>query len=405
MTRASKSFTTKVVGVALVIRLAAIMVSLYGLMGSTITGPLLSSILLLSASTFAMLMYPVITDLVMRHPILLVVDVLLNLAVVWLLGVESPLVLTTFSTALILGILMERRIAVLGAVVMGAGYLLVALSSPEQPAERGFMTQIGVPALYASLIAVGAAVRSAHEQQVATSRALADAERQAAAADERARLAREMHDSLGKTLHGLSLGAQGLVGWIERDPERARVQALALADGAARAAQEARELLVRMRTDQPDRPLVEVLSQTCAAWQAATGVTCAFTAVHAVDLPTSVRYDALAVVSEALENVARHADARRVEVRLEDAEGAVRITVRDDGAGFRVPEDGAGPEGHYGLVGMHERARSIGADLDVVSRPGAGASVALTWRAEDERDTDDTRAVGAVASVGRRRWA
>lgn len=403
MSRAVKSFTAKVVGVALVVRLAAIMVSLYGLMGSTITGPLLSCILLLSATTFAMLMYPVITDVVMRHPILLVVDVLLNLTVVWLLGVESPLVLTTFSTALILGVLTERRIAVTGAVVMGAGYVLVAVSSPVQPLQRGFMTDIGVPALYASLIAVGAAVRSAHAHQLETSAALGLAERAAAAADERARLAREMHDSLGKTLHGLSLGAQGLVGWIERDPERARAQALALADGAALAAQEARQLLVRMRTDQPDRPLVEVLAQTCAAWQAATGIDCEFTAVHAVDLPTEVRYDALAIVSEALENVARHAGASHVEVRLEDVDGAVRLVVADDGTGFHVRADGTGPDGHFGLLGMQERARAVGAGLDVRSRPGQGATVVLTWRAAGDREGAEP--ARTMASVAKRRWA
>ena len=222
MAHPERDFAGRIVGVALVLRLLAIMIALIGLVGQLITGPLLACVLVLSATTFAMLTYQRTMDFAMRHPLVLVIDVLVNLAVVWALGVESPLVLATFPVALIVGVIVERRVAIGAAAVLCAGYYLVAISSPVQPEARGFMSDLGVPLLYVSLLAIGVSVRSAHRQQVEAVHALGVAQRDAAAADERARLAREMHDSVGKSLHGLALGAQGLVAWIDRDVAVAR---------------------------------------------------------------------------------------------------------------------------------------------------------------------------------------
>ncbi len=396
MAHPERDFSGRVVGAALVLRLVAIMVALFGLLGEMLTGPLLSCVLLLSISTFAMLSYRRVIGLVMRHPITLVADMLVNLAVVWVLGVESPLVLATFPLALIIGVLVERRTAIGAGVVLCAGYFLVALTSPVQPESRGFMTAVGVPVLYVSLLAIGVSVRSAHLAQVAVLRALGAAQRDAAAADERARLAREMHDSVGKSLHGLALGAQGLVAWIDRDVATARAQAQALADGAEQAAREARTLLVRMRRDEPDRALVEVLSDMCVGWQAQTGVRCSFQAHEAVDLPGPVRYEALAIVGEALENVVRHADASCVRVALERDGADVRLSVRDDGVGYD-PGD-APPAGHFGVVGMHERAESVGARLVVESRPGEGTAVVVTWSPDAAAPAADV--VGSTSRGG-----
>ncbi len=403
MSLPARDFAGRVVGVALLVRLATIMIALLGLVGETMTGPLLGSILVLSGATFAVLMYAQVMDFVTRHPITLVIDVLVSLMVVWVLGVESPLVLATFPVALVVGVLTRPSVAVAGAVVMCAGYVLVAVSSPG-PEPRGFMTEMGVPALYAALVAIGLAVRRAHEQQLSVARELAGAQRAAAAADERARLAREMHDSLGKTLHGLSLGAQGLVVWVDKDQATARRVAADLAEGAERAAREARELLVRMRRDEPDRALVEVLTDMCAEWEARSGVPCRCTARDAVDLAGDARYEALAVVAEALENVARHADAGTVEVVLErDPDVGVRLRVRDDGAGFRPAADGAGPPGHFGLVGMRERAREAGARLEVVSAPGEGTTVELVWPVGTPRR--GAAQVEGASMTGRGAWA
>lgn len=382
VTDSRRAFDQRVISVALLARLAAIAVALAGHVGSELSAPLLGGILTLSAVSFVQLYFPQVRAVMLRHPLTFVLDVLVCLAIVAVLGVESPLVLATFSTALLIGVMFPLRTAIVVAVILVAGYLLALLVGPGGP--FGFMTTLGVPTLYCGMVATGAAVQDAYRREVRAARLLAETLQTAATADERARLAREMHDSLGKTLHGVALAAQTLPTWVDRDPELARRHAQLLAEGANQAAVEARSLLNRMRVDQPDRPLAQVLGGECAAWQEQHGVTCAFRAECAVDVATDARYELLAVVGEALENVARHAQARHVDVVLRgDTDGGVTVEVRDDGVGFAPGPDGTGPRGHYGLVGMRERAERVGAALQITSSPGGGTTVSLRIPAEE----------------------
>lgn len=381
MSTSGRAFDQRVIGVALLVRLGAIAVALIGHVGSQLSGPLLAGILVLSLVSFVQLYYPRVQALVLRHPLTFVIDILVCLATITVLGVESPLVLATFSTALLIGVMFPLRTAVVAAVVLVAGYLLAMVLTTG--GTHGFMTTLGIPALYVGMVATGIGVRDAHAREVRAHRLLAETRHAAASADERARLAREMHDSLGKTLHGVALAAQTLPTWVDRDPEQARQHAQSLADGANQAAAEARTLLNRMRADQPDRPLAQVLGERCAVWQEHQGIRCDFRAECAVDLATDARYELLAIVGEALENVARHAQASTVEVVLRGDGGAVTVSVRDDGVGFTPGPAGTGPRGHYGLVGMYERAERIGTVLDVVSEPGAGTTVSVRIPAEE----------------------
>lgn len=384
MSAPERDFAHQVVGVALLVRLMAIMIAMFALIGQTITVAILLSTLGLSASSLMCLIYPTVLDFVVRHPLVLVVDMLFTLAVIAALGVESPLVLGTFSTALILGVLFERRTAVAATVVLVAGYLLVARI--DAVPERGFMLMFGVPALYVCLVAIGSAVRAAHDEQISADREIALARESAAAADERARLAREMHDSLGKTLQGIALAAEALPMWVASDPTAAAVHAKGLADGARQAADEARQLLSRMRVDQLDRPLAEVLADICARWQQQHGLPCRFTCAGSVVLSPDARYELLAITGEALENVARHARASVVDVDIRGSSaGVVAITVQDDGEGFVLQPDGTSPRGRFGLTGMHERAREVGASVTVESAVGRGTRVLVRHPAKEKR--------------------
>jgi len=82
------------------------------------------------------------------------------------------------------------------------------------------------------------------------------------------------------------------------------------------------------------------------------------------------------VTQEAISNVTRHANAKKLTVKLEQVKEKVMLTVRDDGAGFDVKKD-IGTD-HYGLAGMQERAKLVGGALDIKSGPGAGTAVILT---------------------------
>ncbi len=94
-------------------------------------------------------------------------------------------------------------------------------------------------------------------------------------------------------------------------------------------------------------------------------------------LPADVEYNLLRIAAEALANAVKHSGAHTIEVELDGFDGELHLSVRDDGAGFIRKENGYTNEGHYGLVGMKERAAQIGAELEVASVPGHGTTVSL----------------------------
>lgn len=369
---------------ALLVRLAALGAAMVWVSRVALAPVTLAVLVLLSLVTFAILVSPRLMRLFAGHPLAVVVDSLLLFGGLALVGTASPLVLATLSTALIYGALFPVTLAGLLAAMLVA--LDVLAGSITADAEPTFLRTLGIPTLYLSLLVLGIAARRSYRRQAELAEAVASARTAEAAADERGRLARELHDSLGKSLHGLALLADGLPALIEKDTDRARFFAASLADGAKQAAAQTRQLVTPARTDQPDRPLVQVLADMCRTWEDTHGVRCVFTYGCAVDLTTGARYELLAIVGEALENVARHAEASTVAVALTGGTGGtIEISVTDDGRGFTPRADATSPDGHFGLTGMHERAARMRADLSVVSSPGAGTSVRVVCCEEGKR--------------------
>jgi signal transduction histidine kinase len=122
-----------------------------------------------------------------------------------------------------------------------------------------------------------------------------------------------------------------------------------------------------------NRPLSEALKALVDRWEAETGIGARYAAVNGSrPLPPRVEAALYRICQEALTNVARHAGAGRVRVRLVATPQEVRLSVEDDGRGFdasRVPGD------RHGLVGMRERAQMLGGALEVRSSPGEGTRV------------------------------
>jgi signal transduction histidine kinase len=301
--------------------------------------------------------------LLLRRPILLSLDVAVSLAVFGVLGAGSPIYLYTLGTALLAGVLYGT----VGAAVFSGCLLLgyYALVAPESPGD--LEATVTLPVLYPLLAAGGAAVRELLDRQAATETALRGAERAAAASDERARVAREMHDSLGKTLYGIALGARALARKVADDAPAASAAAQDLSGAAQLAAEEARGLIADLRSDALDLPLGAALAKYVAEWSEDAGVP-AETHGEAVDLPNpSTRYELFCIVKEALRNVDRHAAASHVAVRLEQRGDHVELSVADDGVGIGASGDPRAleKEGHYGLVGMVERAERVGATMHI----------------------------------------
>ncbi|HYZ00185.1 MAG TPA: histidine kinase, partial [Candidatus Binatia bacterium] len=198
--------------------------------------------------------------------------------------------------------------------------------------------------------------------------------------EERARLAREMHDSLAKSLHGISLSASALVSWIQRDPDVGLERARELASAATGASEEARELLADLRADHLEEPFSQVVREIAAAWAERSGTRLEVRVDDAVDLDPGARYELACVLREALGNIERHAGAGNVGVRLVASDGQAALEVSDDGKGFAAPDDLAqlAAGGHYGVVGMSERACRVGGRLTVEARPGDGTTIRVT---------------------------
>ncbi|MDG6100690.1 cellulose binding domain-containing protein [Dactylosporangium aurantiacum] len=206
--------------------------------------------------------------------------------------------------------------------------------------------------------------------------------RAAAAAAERARLAREMHDSLSKTLDAIALGAAALPDTLA-EPDRASRLAATLRDGTLDAARDARVLIDELRSNPADAPLADLVAAIGQEWSVTSGVGVILHNTD-VDAAPEVGIELCWILREALRNVAAHARAELVAVTLTRAGGEVTLEVRDDGDGFTVPDElgRLHHAGSHGLVGMTERARLCGGALTVWSRPGAGTRVTATVPAE-----------------------
>jgi two-component system nitrate/nitrite sensor histidine kinase NarX len=201
-------------------------------------------------------------------------------------------------------------------------------------------------------------------------------EREAAVAEERALLARELHDSIAQALAFLKIQVQLLRQASQRGDAVATARVLGELDAGVRECYaDVRELLVHFRTRTSEEDIEPALRATLQKFEHQAGLaTHLEVAGHGVPLPADVQVQVLHIVQEALSNVRKHAGARSVTLRVQAAP-AWRFEVEDDGAGFEPAASRPGT--HVGLHIMQERARRIGARVDVMSHPGQGCRVVL----------------------------
>jgi two-component system NarL family sensor kinase len=229
-----------------------------------------------------------------------------------------------------------------------------------------------------------------------------------ARAEERTRLAREIHDTLAQGLTAIALHLEGALRHLEDSPERARERLERALATTRESLAEARRSVLNLRASPlAGKPLDEALGALARAFTAETGVR---VRVHVEGqralrtLPLRTEAELFRIAQEALTNVRKHADARSVDVTLRARSGGrgtgsqrpsrpsgrrVVLSVRDDGQGFdprrarRAParrlSPRAGttdtPTAGHGLLGMRERARLLGGTLRVASAPGRGTTV------------------------------
>ena len=199
------------------------------------------------------------------------------------------------------------------------------------------------------------------------------------AAEERNRLAREIHDTLAQGLTAAALQLESADALLDADSnvEQARKplnRALSLTRSNL---EEARRSVLDLRAAPLEgRSLSEALEALVDRWEAEQGTNTRYLVINGGrPLPPNVEVGLYRICQEALTNVARHAQARRVTVRLVATPEQVQLTVEDDGQGF----DTSNLSGdHHGLVGMNERAAMLDGALSVQSSPGVGTRIEAT---------------------------
>ena len=200
-------------------------------------------------------------------------------------------------------------------------------------------------------------------------------------AAERQRMARELHDTLAQGLAGLILQLEAADLHLSgHHAERAQVilqQAMARARATLA---DSRRAIDELRLHSPG-DLAATLREEANRFSSATGIPCSVELTAWPRLPEIIGDHAARAVAEALSNVARHAQATRVVVRLAGDEDWVEVEIRDDGVGFDPAITPAA--GHYGLLGMRERARLVGGRLEVISAIGSGATLKLRLPLKD----------------------
>ena len=274
----------------------------------------------------------------------------------------------------------------LAAIIFGARRVIQPLQQLDRQAARvglGDYDALAQPmggvaeiqALRATLAEMAGQIRSYRRSMQSYAAAITRSQE-----DERARLARELHDETVQSLIALDQRVQMVERALARDPKTAAGKLAELRAMTADTLADVRRVIRALRPIYlDDLGLAPALEAMLRSIGAETGLEAAFAVEGATRRLAPERELAVyRIVQEALHNVARHAQAKHVQVKLNYGH-ALRVSVADDGIGFDVPDrvDAMTDLGHFGLVGMRERAEVVGARLEIRSAPGSGTTVEL----------------------------
>jgi signal transduction histidine kinase len=199
---------------------------------------------------------------------------------------------------------------------------------------------------------------------------------------ERSRIARELHDTLIQGFSGITMAMQALAARLRSTEERSRLQDII--QDAASCLRETRRSVAGLRGARAAAAfgLSGSIAQATRQITETKNVRLKLKLDHEPpNLPAEFEYNLLRIATEAVSNAVKHSGARNIEVTLKSAAksaaGTIFLSVADDGAGCEPSENGHLKPGHYGLIGMKERAAQISAEFSFESAPGRGTTVSV----------------------------
>jgi signal transduction histidine kinase len=277
-----------------------------------------------------------------------------------------------------LGAWAEGAKRALGLAIVGVGLLTVALIGIPDASGANLALS---GAFYAASYAIGSSMRNRRlyneqlEQRAADLERERDEEAKRAVADERLRIAQELHDVVAHSMGVIAVQAGVGAHVIDKDPGEAKKSLEAIASTSRSTLTEIRRLLGVLRADehgayQPAPGLADL--NRLAADLGAAGLPVSLTIRGTRDdVPPGVDLTAYRIVQEALTNVLKHAGRANAQVLVACQPGIVHLEIADDGRGV----NGRAAEGGHGLMGMRERVGVYGGTLDAGPSPGGGFRV------------------------------
>jgi signal transduction histidine kinase len=245
---------------------------------------------------------------------------------------------------------------------------------------------LGMAAATAGFLLWGALLRHKVNEQTVVIAERIEMER---IAEERARIARELHDTLEQELVGIKMALDSAASRLDSAPEKAKHSIDQARAMIRRSQAEARQSVWDLRAanlaqENLDEALEELISPLSQPEGTQVLVETGLTVQP--DFDGVIKNHVLRIAQESVTNALKHADAGRVSVRMTSTDQELDLQITDDGCGFDVASQ-AGKNGHFGLIGMRERAYKLNGRLSLQSEPGKGSTVRLILPMVDAKPT------------------
>jgi NarL family two-component system sensor histidine kinase YdfH len=208
--------------------------------------------------------------------------------------------------------------------------------------------------------------------------------------NERQRMARELHDTLTQGVAGLILQLEAVNAHLTNSrADRAQEIVQQALVRARETLTESRRAIDDLRAEVSTPELADAIRKEVNRFTTATGIPCELELTISRSIAPKTCDHIIRIVAEGLTNIARHAQASRVWLRVAvSGDNDLKISLRDDGMGFDLAEIAA-RSGHYGLLGMRERARLAGGAIEIQSAAGEGTTLHLILPLPEAQDTND----------------
>lgn len=360
----------------LLVRMIAVLAMMMSWDGLRSNSPhLLFTLTILACYMILILTWDSISPFILHHPSIVIPDLLISATFIWNSGLASPLATFLFTTAFMIGMLYKgyaRLLLILLMISTLASVSLVLLRDDRAAAESNSQLSLFISALIVFMATyIGTLLQELQSRIDAVLTMTSENSRAAALGEERSRLARELHDSVTKTLVGIGLQATALK--LRRCEHAPQIEAIETAakDGVT----QTRQILTDLRHNSVCA-LHIVLSETLSEIETLYGVPIALESDEFPNLGSTISYEVRKIVEEAVVNAAKHSGTSNIDVVVCFASdpNTLRVSVKDYGIGLQSTTT---PDGHFGLEGMKERAESIGGKLLIRSNRLTGTCLTV----------------------------